>query len=103
MDMALHAGLREQAAADDRLDDQFAARLEATHQGHSVSIGQSGEILVGPDDIALLDQALATFGSGKFAFRRIGERALGRFPLPACHLQYPHPSGRPARVPRYRV
>ena len=103
MDMALHAGRREQAAADDRLYDQCAARWEATHQGHSVSSGQSGEILGGPDDIALLDQALATVGSGKVASPRLGQRALGRFPLPACHLQYPHPSGRPARVPRTRV
>lgn len=43
-----------------------------------MAIGKTGELLVGPDDIADVDQALAKFGRGNFAFRKIGERTLGR-------------------------
>ena len=42
-------------------------------------IEKTGELVVGPDDIAVLDKALAKFGRGNFAFRRIGERTLGRW------------------------
>lgn len=79
MDAALKQEFREWAAEDDRLYDQFAARLETTHRGQYVAIGRTGEVLVGPDDIAVLDQALIKFGRGNFAFRRIGERTLGRW------------------------
>jgi hypothetical protein len=78
MDAPLREELRERAAEDDLLYDRFAATLEATHRGQYVAIGKTGEILVGADDIALLDQALAKLGRGNFAFRRIGERTLGR-------------------------
>ncbi len=79
MDAALKQELRERAAEDDRLYDQFGASLEATHRGQYIAIGRTGEFLVGSDDIAVLDQALAKFGRGNFAFRRIGERTLGRW------------------------
>lgn len=79
MDPTFKEKLRERAAEDDRLYDRFAASLEATHQGQYVAVGRMGELLVGPDDIALLDQALAKFGPGNFAFRKIGERTLGRW------------------------
>lgn len=79
MDAAVKEELRERAREDDRLYDQFAARLEATHRGQYVAIARTGELLVGPDDIAVLDEALAKFGRGNFAFRRIGERTLGRW------------------------
>jgi hypothetical protein len=79
MDAALKEALRERAAEDDRVYDQYGARLEATHPGQYVAIGKTGEVLVGPDDIAVLDQALAKFGRGNFAFRKIGERTLGRW------------------------
>jgi hypothetical protein len=79
MDTLAKVELRERAAEDDRLYDQFATTLETTHRGQYVAIGRTGELLVGPDDIALLDQALAKFGRGNFAFRRIGERTLGRW------------------------
>jgi predicted aspartyl protease len=79
MDAALKDQLRERAMEDDRLYDQFAASLEATHRGQYVAIGKAGEVLVGPDQVALLDRALGRFGRGNFAFRKIGERALGHW------------------------
>ena len=79
MDAALKKELRERAVEDDRLYDQFGVGLEATHRGQYVAIARTGECLVGPVDTAVLDQALAKFGRGNFAFRRIGERTLGRW------------------------
>ena len=79
MDATLKEQLRERAAEDDLLYDRFAAILETTHQGQYVAIGKTGQLLVGSDDIALLDQALAKFGRGNFAFRKIGQRTLGRW------------------------
>ncbi len=79
MDTAMKKRLREKAAEDDRLYDQYGANLEATHRGQYVAIGRTGETLVGTDDIAVLDQALTKFGRGTFAFRRVGERTLGRW------------------------
>jgi len=81
MDAMVKAGLRERAEEDDRLYDRYAAKLEATHRGQYVAVGRVGEIVVGSDDIWVLDQALAKFGSGNFAFRRIGEKTLGRWRL----------------------
>ncbi len=79
MDAALKKELRERAAEDDRLYDKFGVGLETSHRGQYVAIGRTGEVLVGPNDIVVLDQALIKFGRGKFAFRRIGERTLGRW------------------------
>ncbi len=79
MDPQLRAEWRARAIEDDRLYDQYAAALEATHRGQYVAIAGTGEVLVGSDDIAVLDEALAKFGRGNFAFRIIGERTLGRW------------------------
>jgi hypothetical protein len=79
MDRVTKEKLREMALEDDRLYDRFAADLEATQRGQYVAIGKTGEVMVGPDDIALLDQALGKFGPGNFAFRRIGDKTLGHW------------------------
>ena len=79
MDAVLKEWLRKRVAEDDRLYDQFAVGFETTHRGQYVAIGKTGEVLVDSDDIALLDKALAKFGRGNFAFRRIGEKTLGRW------------------------
>jgi len=66
MDVAIKIWLQERVAEDDRQYERFAADLEATHRGQYVAIGSRGELVVGPDNIAVLDEALAKFGSGKF-------------------------------------
>ena len=79
MDPRLQAEWRARAIEDDRLYDHYAGGLEATHRGQYVAIARTGEVVVGSDDIAVVDGALAKFGRGNFAFRRIGERTLGRW------------------------
>ncbi len=79
MDAAVEEWLRQRAAEDDRLHGQFAAPLESTHAGQYAAIGPTGEVVVGPDNVVVLDAALSKFVPGNFAFRRIGQKALGRW------------------------
>ncbi|MFN3763245.1 MAG: hypothetical protein ACK4WK_08615 [Anaerolineae bacterium] len=64
---------------DDQLYERFGKPLEATRRGQFVAISLQGETIVGPNDLEVLQQALARFGRGNFAFRRIGYRPLGKW------------------------
>ncbi len=64
---------------DNQLYERYGKILEATHRGQFVAISLQGEIIVGPSDLEVLQQALARFGPGNFAFRRIGYRSLGKW------------------------
>jgi len=44
-----------------------------------VAISLLGEVIIGQSDLEVLQQALARFGRGNFAFRRIGYRPLGKW------------------------
>lgn len=69
---------------DDRLYEVYGKPLESEHTGTLVAIGPTGDLILGDDQFALTKQAIDRFGSGNFAFRRIGYdyvvriRALGR-------------------------
>jgi len=64
---------------DNRLYARDGRPLEGDHPGEFVALSLEGETIVGADDIAVLQQTLHRFGSGNFAFRRIGELALGKW------------------------
>ena len=64
---------------DDQLYELYGEPLEATHWGQFVAISLQGEIIIGPNDLEVLQQALARFGRGNFAFRRIGGWPLGKW------------------------
>lgn len=70
---------QERLRMDDHLYEQFGEPLEGDHEGEYVAIGRHGETVVGSDDLWVLQQALERFGRGEFAFRRIGDRALGKW------------------------
>ena len=57
---------------DDQLYGKFAKHLETEHKGQFVAIGLNGELIVREDmpDAGLA--AIAKFGRGQFALRRIG-------------------------------
>lgn len=57
---------------DDRLYELYGRPLEAEHTGELVAIGPDGAYMLGNDEIVLARQALARFGSGNFALRRVG-------------------------------
>ncbi len=62
---------------DDRLYELYGKALEQEHSGKFVAIGPDGQTILGDNDAEILQQAIETFGSGNFAFTRVGDRTLG--------------------------
>jgi len=73
------AELQQRADEAERLYQRFAKQLEAEHQGKFVAIAPDGRLIIESDQIRALEQAISQFGSGNFALRKIGSRALGRW------------------------
>ena len=71
--------LKRRAQEDDKLYERFARNLEQEHRGEFVAISRDGMIIVSKSDIEVLQKALARFGSGNFAFRRVGYKAIGKW------------------------
>jgi hypothetical protein len=71
--------LKKRANADDILYDSFARHLEVDHYGKFVAIARDGRLIIGEDDVEVLRKAMREFGSGNFAFRRIGSKVLGKW------------------------
>jgi hypothetical protein len=71
--------LQQRANQDEELYDRFAKSLEADHDGEYVAIARDGRLIVDREQLRALDRAIEQFGSGNFAFRKIGSRALGRW------------------------
>jgi hypothetical protein len=71
--------LRERALRDDALYERHGKPFEAEHRGEFIAISCDGLTIVAKDDIEVLKVALECFGSGNFAFRRIGFRTLGKW------------------------
>ena len=64
---------------DNRLYERYGKPLEKEHWGELVAIGPDGTVLFDEDSDELFTDAIDRFGSGNFAFTRIGERALGQW------------------------
>lgn len=71
--------LQQRAEEDERLYERFGKTLEAKHEGEFVAIAEDGRFIVDGDQMRALEKAIERFGSGNFAFRKIGSRALGRW------------------------
>ena len=63
------------AAEDDRLYDRYGKPLEPEHTGKFVAISQDGRLIIGTDELRVVQQAVEQFGPGAFALRRIGAAA----------------------------
>lgn len=77
--MSSHAELEKLAHEDEKLYDTFGRVLEAEHAGEFVAIARDGRLILDSDQVRALEKAIAEFGSGNFAFRKVGYRALGRW------------------------
>jgi hypothetical protein len=71
--------LQQRANDDEQLYNKFAKQLEAGHTREFVAIARDGRLIVESDQIRALEEAVKQFGSGNFAFRKIGSRVLGRW------------------------
>ena len=79
--MDIQTWMERRREEDDRLYERYGKPLEKEHWGALVAIGHDGTALFGEDSDRLFMEALARFGSGNFAFTRIGERVLGEWLL----------------------
>ena len=68
----LQAWIKQRAEQDERLYECYGKPLEADHKGQYVAIGPEGDVILGHDDLDVTQQASARFGSGNYAFRRLG-------------------------------
>ena len=64
---------------DNALYQQYGKKLEQEHKGEFVAISRDGAVIISKSDIEVLQKALEQFGSGNFAFRRIGYKAIGKW------------------------
>ena len=64
---------------DERLYELYGVPLEEEYSGKFVAIGPDGETILGDQDEEVLQEAIQKFGSGTFAFTRVGDRTLGRW------------------------
>jgi hypothetical protein len=64
---------------DNRLYELYGKPLEEAYSGKFVAIGPDGQTILGDDDAQVLQEAIERFGSGNFAFTRVGDRTLGRW------------------------
>lgn len=71
--------MEERSRKDDLLYDTYGKPLEAEHTGEFAAIGDDGGVILGKDDAELLEKAIARFGSGNFALRRVGFDTEGRW------------------------
>ncbi|MGH2560572.1 MAG: hypothetical protein ACRDJH_16030 [Thermomicrobiales bacterium] len=62
----------ERSAKDRRLYERYGRPLEAEHTGEFVAISDDGEVMLGTDELTLTKDAVARFGPGTFALRKIG-------------------------------
>ena len=76
---AVHAWMENRRKEDDRLYQRYGEPLEEERWGSLVAIGPEGDVLLGDDPDQLFMDAISTFGSGNFAFTRVGERVLGEW------------------------
>ena len=79
MNIEGQTSLRERALRDDALYGNYGKPFEAEHWGEFIAISCDGQTVVSENDIEVLRIALERFGSGNFAFRRIGFRTLGKW------------------------
>ena len=71
--------LKKRLQEDGELYKRFGKSLELQHKGEFVAISREGEIIVSKSDIEVLQKALERFGSGNFAFCRVGYEDIGKW------------------------
>ncbi len=62
-----------------QLYERYGKLLEKEHKGEYIAIGSQGQTILGESDVEVLQNAMQTFGSGNFAFHRVGYRTFGQW------------------------
>ncbi|MBI3796448.1 MAG: hypothetical protein HY268_05690 [Deltaproteobacteria bacterium] len=73
---------------DDSLYERYGKPLERDHHGKYIAISRDGQVIVDSDDLSVISQAIDTFGSGNFVFRRIGYSYVDKLRSPRQGLLF---------------
>lgn len=75
----LNEWLANKSQQDHQLYERYGKPLEKDHTGEYIAITSEGKTILGKSDVEILKKAIETFGSGNFAFLRLGHRTFGRW------------------------
>ncbi len=70
----------------DRRYECYGKPLENDHRGDFVAITKDGRVIVGKNDIEVVDRAIEEFGSGNFILCRVGDKTVGKIRREQCTL-----------------
>jgi len=68
----------------DEIYGRHGKHLEKDHFGEYAAISLDGRVMVGKNDIEVVDQAIAEFGSGNFVLYRVGCKYVDKIRQGAC-------------------
>jgi hypothetical protein len=74
------------SAEFDECYERYGKPLENDHRGEFVAITQDGRVIVGKNDIGVVDRAIEEFGSGNFILCRVGDKTVGKIRRAQCTL-----------------
>lgn len=75
----LEKWLQARAKKDKELYWKYGRPLEKLHKGKLAAIAPDGRVILGRSDVTLTKKAIKRFGSGNFAFVRIGYPYVGKW------------------------
>ena len=62
----------------DGLYEGYGKPLEKDHHGEYAAISRDGRVIVGKNDIEVVDRAIGELGSGNFILYRVGYKYVGK-------------------------
>jgi hypothetical protein len=68
----------------DELYERHGKPLEKDHQGEYAAIGLDGRVVVGKEDIDVVDRAIQELGRGNFVLYKVGSKHLGKIRREQC-------------------
>ena len=69
--------LADRAREKQPLYERYVKPLEDTNRGEYLAVGPEGRTIIGKRAGEVLQEAVATFGTGKFALLRVGHATFG--------------------------
>jgi len=70
----------------DKRYERYGKPLEIDHHGEFIAITEDGRVIVGKNDIEVVDRAIEEFGSGNFILCRAGDKSVGKIRRQQCTL-----------------
>ena len=68
----------------DAIYERHGKSLEKTHLGEYAAISLDGRVIVGKNDIEVVDQAIEELGRGNFVLYRVGTKYVDKIRREAC-------------------